>query len=372
MIPYKHAQVSYSSHGCVHSTKQMGLERLRAQEIETNSTEKEVIDENEERIAKMSSRDCRCDEPTRELQSNEDEVESSAEEAYAAWMVKHPSALIAFDRMMSIAKEKMVVVFLDYDGTLSPIVDDPDRAFMSDSMRSAVNKVAQYFPTCIISGRRRDKVYEFVKLTNVYYVGSHGMDIMAPLKPVDEIDSTLHEQAIKEKGNEGVLFQPAEEYLPMIEEVYSELKEKTKEIQGVLIENNKFCISVHFRRVDEEDWSLLENQVMDTMKNYPALLITRGRKVIEIRPSIKWDKGRALEYLLETLGFGNNDKTLPLYIGDDRTDEDAFKILQRRGQGYPIIVSSVPKDTEASYSLRDPSEVMSFLLHLFRWKKDSS
>ncbi|XP_065043369.1 probable trehalose-phosphate phosphatase 1 isoform X4 [Musa acuminata AAA Group] len=319
MIPYKHAQVSYSSHGCVHSTKQMGLERLRAQEIETNSTEKEVIDENEERIAKMSSRDCRCDEPTRELQSNEDEVESSAEEAYAAWMVKHPSALIAFDRMMSIAKEKMVVVFLDYDGTLSPIVDDPDRAFMSDSMRSAVNKVAQYFPTCIISGRRRDKVYEFVKLTNVYYVGSHGMDIMAPLKPVDEIDSTLHEQAIKEK-----------------------------------------------------DWSLLENQVMDTMKNYPALLITRGRKVIEIRPSIKWDKGRALEYLLETLGFGNNDKTLPLYIGDDRTDEDAFKILQRRGQGYPIIVSSVPKDTEASYSLRDPSEVMSFLLHLFRWKKDSS
>ncbi|XP_065043368.1 probable trehalose-phosphate phosphatase 6 isoform X3 [Musa acuminata AAA Group] len=338
MIPYKHAQVSYSSHGCVHSTKQMGLERLRAQEIETNSTEKEVIDENEERIAKMSSRDCRCDEPTRELQSNEDEVESSAEEAYAAWMVKHPSALIAFDRMMSIAKEKMVVVFLDYDGTLSPIVDDPDRAFMSDSMRSAVNKVAQYFPTCIISGRRRDKVYEFVKLTNVYYVGSHGMDIMAPLKPVDEIDSTLHEQAIKEKGNEGVLFQPAEEYLPMI----------------------------------EEDWSLLENQVMDTMKNYPALLITRGRKVIEIRPSIKWDKGRALEYLLETLGFGNNDKTLPLYIGDDRTDEDAFKILQRRGQGYPIIVSSVPKDTEASYSLRDPSEVMSFLLHLFRWKKDSS
>ncbi|CAL9119420.1 unnamed protein product [Musa textilis] len=356
----------------MHSTKQMGLERLQAQEIETNSTEKEVIDENEERIAKMSSRDCCCDEPTRKLQSNEDAVESSAEEAYAAWTVKHPSALIAFDRMMSIAKEKMVVVFLDYDGTLSPIVDDPDRAFMSDSMRSAVNKVAQYFPTCIISGRRRDKVYEFVKLTNVYYVGSHGMDIMAPVKPVDEIDSALHEQAIKEKGNEGVLFQPAEEYLPMIEEVYFELEEKTKEIQGVLIENNKFCISVHFRRVDEEDWSVLENQVMDTIKNYPALLITRGRKVIEIRPSIKWDKGRALEYLLETLGFGNNDETLPLYIGDDRTDEDAFKVLQRRGQGYPIIVSSVPKDTEASYSLRDPSEVMSFLLHLFRWKRDSS
>lgn len=66
----------------------MGLERLQAQQVETNSTEKQVIDENEERIAKMSSTDCCCGEPTRELQSNEDAVESSAEEAYAAWMAR--------------------------------------------------------------------------------------------------------------------------------------------------------------------------------------------------------------------------------------------------------------------------------------------
>ncbi|RZR94919.1 hypothetical protein BHM03_00023690 [Ensete ventricosum] len=149
----------------------MGLQRLRAQEIETNSTEKEVIDENE--IAKTSSRDRCCDEPTRELQSNDDAMESSAEEAYAAWTARFDHLnIISID---FIAKKKLVVVFLDYDGTLSPIVDDPDRAFMSDS------------------------VYEFVKLTNVYYVGSHGMDIMAPVKPVDEIDSALHEQATKEK-----------------------------------------------------------------------------------------------------------------------------------------------------------------------------
>ncbi|WOL02127.1 putative trehalose-phosphate phosphatase 6 [Canna indica] len=273
--------------------------------------------------------------------------------------------------MMSMAKGKRVVVFLDYDGTLSPIVDDPDCAFMSDSMRSAVDKVAQHFPTCIISGRRRDKVYKFVKLTNVYYVGSHGMDIMAPVKSLDHgINTSLHEQAIDEKGNKAVLFQPAEEFLPIIEEVYSELERKTKEINGVMVENNKFCISVHFRRVDEVDWRSLEDQVINTIKEYPSLCITRGRKVIEIRPSIKWDKGRALEYLLEILGFAS-DQTLPLYIGDDRTDEDAFKVLQRRGQGYSIIVSSIPKDTKASYSLRDPSEVMSFLLLLSKWKKHS-
>ncbi|KAF9592547.1 hypothetical protein IFM89_015568 [Coptis chinensis] len=74
---------------------------------------------------------------------------------------RHPSALSMFDWMMTPAKGKRVVVFLDNDGTLSPIVEDPSRAFMSDSMRSVVREVARYFPTAIISGRSRDKVQYF-------------------------------------------------------------------------------------------------------------------------------------------------------------------------------------------------------------------
>ncbi|KAG9141856.1 hypothetical protein Leryth_013972 [Lithospermum erythrorhizon] len=276
----------------------------------------------------------------------------------SSWMVRHPSALNMFEEIITASKGKQIVMFLDYDGTLSPIVDDPDRAFMSDAMRATVRKLARYFPSAIVSGRCRDKVYSFVRLAELYYAGSHGMDIKGPSKG-----------SKYKKGNQGVLFQPASEFLPMIDEVYQALLNKTKYTPGATVENNKFCISVHFRRVDEKKWSELAQQVKSVMKEYPQLRLTQGRKVLEIRPTIKWDKGKALEFLLESLGYANCADVFPVYIGDDRTDEDAFKVLRERGQGFGILVSKVPKETNASYSLQEPSEVMVFLRRLVQWKK---
>nr|GMD94053.1 probable trehalose-phosphate phosphatase J [Ipomoea batatas] len=112
--------------------------------------------------------------------------------------------------------------------------------------------------------------------------------------------------------------------------------------------------------------------VKSVIKEYPELRLSQGRKVLEIRPTIKWDKGKALEFLLEALGFANSNDVLPVYIGDDRTDEDAFKVLRERGQGFGILVSKAPKETDASYSLKDPSEVMYFLKRLVEWKARSS
>ncbi|KAG5534217.1 hypothetical protein RHGRI_022372 [Rhododendron griersonianum] len=200
----------------------------------------------------------------------------------SSWINQHPSALEMFEQITKASKGKQIVMFLDYDGTLSPIVDDPDRAFMSDAMRATVRKLARHFPTAI------------------------GTD------------------------HQVVLFQPASEFVPMIDEVYKALLEKTKFTPGAKVEHNKFCLSVHFRCVDE--------------------------KVLEIRPTIKWDKGKALEFLLESLGFANSVDIFPIYIGDDRTDEDAFKVLRERGQGFGILVSKIPKETSASYSLQEPSE----------------
>ena len=91
--------------------------------------------------------------------------------------------------------------------------------------------------------------------------------------------------------------------------------------------------------------------------------------MLEIRPVIKWDKGRALEFLLGALGFADRADVFPIYIGDDRTDEDAFKVLRRRGQGVGILVSKHPKDTSASFSLQEPAEVMEFLHRLVEWKQ---
>ncbi|KAJ7959301.1 Trehalose 6-phosphate phosphatase [Quillaja saponaria] len=287
---------------------------------------------------------------------------------YDSWLVKHPSALGSFDRIIKAAKGKRIIIFLDYDGTLSPIVDDPNCAFMSDEMRAAVCEVARFFPTAIISGRSRDKVKEFVKLSNVYYAGSHGMDIMVPAMPVKTCDGNLRNIVLNKKKNE-IIFQPAKKFLPAIREIFASLKDKTKEIQGARLEDNGFCISVHFRHVREEDYSLLEEKVKSVLENHSEFCLTGGRKVMEIRPSIEWNKGHAVEYFLDILGLSDSSNVLPLCIGDDRTDEDAFKVIQNRGQGYPIIVSSIPKDTKAGYSLRDPSEVLTLLQRLARWRK---
>lgn len=285
-------------------------------------------------------------------------VPTKDEGLLGSWMIKHPSALKMFEEITNASKGKQIVMFLDYDGTLSPIVDDPDQAFMSESMRRAVRNVARYFPTAIVSGRCRDKVYSFVRLAELYYAGSHGMDIKGPTKSCKN-----------KKRNQPVMFQPASEFLPMIDAVYKALSVKISSIPGATVENNKFCVSVHFRCVEEKSWTALAEQVRSVLKEYPKLRLSQGRKVLEIRPTIKWDKGKALEFLLESLGFANQNNVLPLYIGDDRTDEDAFKVLRDRGQGFGILVSKFPKDTNASYTLQEPSEVMDFLHRLVEWKR---
>ncbi|THU54485.1 hypothetical protein C4D60_Mb10t25580 [Musa balbisiana] len=228
----------------------------------------------------------------------------SEQDEQSAWMMRHPSALSKFEQITSATTGKQIVMFLDYDGTLSPIVDDPDSAFMSDTKKA-------------------------------------------------------------------VLFQPASEFLPLMNEIHKALLETTRSIAGAKVENNKFCVSVHFRCVDEKCWGVLVEQVVSLLKKYPELRLTQGRKVLEIRPTIKWDKGKALEFLLKSLGFADNKNVVPIYIGDDHTDEDAFKVLRDRGQGIGILVSEYPKDTNASYSLKEPYEVMEFLLHLVEWKRHS-
>ncbi|CAI9762353.1 unnamed protein product [Fraxinus pennsylvanica] len=286
--------------------------------------------------------------------------------AYCNWMTKYPSALASFEEIKNVAKGKQVALFLDYDGTLSPIVDNPDLAYMSNAMRDAVRIAANYFPTAIISGRSRDKVYEFVGLTELYYAGSHGMDIMGPVRSISN-DYENCDRSSDKQGKEVNLFQPASEFLPMIDEVFRSLVKTMKGVAGAKVENNKFCVSVHYRNVDKKSWKIVGQYVEEILKNYPKLRLTHGRKVLEVRPVLDWDKGKAVEFLLESLGLVDCDDVLPIYIGDDRTDEDAFKVLREGNRGYGILVSSMPKESNAFYSLRDPSEVMEFLKNLVKW-----
>ncbi|CAI5467523.1 unnamed protein product [Closterium sp. Yama58-4] len=320
------------------------------------------------------------------------DVERLKAAQYDAWMLKHPSALVSFDRLAALMEGRQVAVFLDYDGTLSPIVDDPDKAYMSSAMRAAVRGVAAHFPAAIISGRGREKVLSFVQLPELYYAGSHGMDIMLPACKKGEEGEANGEgeeggdaegdgagagedgrrgngggskgvrvqgaQSVDEKGHQVVLFQPASRFAGLMNQVCDELRERLKAVQGAHVENNKFCVSVHFRRVPEELWEQQAEVVTQVVAQHPELRTSHGRKVLEIRPVVDWDKGKAVAYLLTTLGLSGDDSVLPVYIGDDRTDEDAFKMLQERGSGCGIIVSAAPKPSAATFSLRDPSEVM--------------
>ncbi|KAK1376392.1 hypothetical protein POM88_032585 [Heracleum sosnowskyi] len=266
--------------------------------------------------------------------------------AYHSWLLSYPSALRSFDKITDFASNKKIAIFLDYDGTLSPIVDDPDCAYLSTDMRSAVRSVAKYFPTAIISGRSRDMVYNLVGLKELYYAGSH---------------VSLETHRAK------VLPSPAcKEFLPVIDEVFRTLERNTRDIEGAKVENHKFCVSVHYRNVSEKV-SLLgysAERVHNIVDDYPQLRLTHGRKVLEVRPVIDWDKGKAVEFLLNSLGLENSDDVLPIYIGDDRTDEDAFTVLRQGNRGYGILVSSTPKESEALFSLKDPSEVNDFLKSL--------
>ncbi|XP_059450612.1 probable trehalose-phosphate phosphatase J [Corylus avellana] len=287
------------------------------------------------------------------------------------WLTNHPSAVHTFEQMMRIAEGKQIVVFLDYDGTLSSIVNDPDKAFMTDEMRSAVDEVAKCFPTTIVTGRSRDKAVEFVKLKDLCYAGSHGMHISIPsafLKNATSVDQT---HITDEQGF--INFYAAKKFLYKLKKIKKKLQEKTKGIRGAIVEDNKFCISVHFRCVDEENVDNVKKIVDSVIKSYPDFRKGEGNKVMEVRPNIEWNKGHALGYLLNTLGFdAYNADVLPLYIGDDLTDEDAFKFIKNLGRGFPIVVSSMPKRTDASFSLRDTMEVMDFLTKLTGWRRSSS
>jgi len=86
-----------------------------------------------------------------------------------------------------------------------------------------------------------------------------------------------------------------------------------------------------------------------------------GKKVYELLPDIDWNKGKAVLWLLETLGL-EGWNVLPIYIGDDRTDEDAFRALEKPGVG--ILVSDRAQETSANYTLRNPEEVERFLQNI--------
>lgn len=252
-----------------------------------------------------------------------------------------PNALDQFDEITSRLAGKHPAVFLDYDGTLTPIVERPDLAILSEEMRTALHALGERCTVGIVSGRDLGDVKKLVGLDDIVYAGSHGFDILGPDgKQVRHDQAAAFTAAVKQAT---ALLQPA-----------------LADIDGALVEPKRYAVAAHYRQVADGDVEKVEAAVDRALEQVTDLHKTHGKKVFELRPRFDWDKGKAILWLMSALGQTDND-TLPFYVGDDLTDEDAFRAL--KGRGVTIFVGE-PQQTAAGYTLADTDQVGVFLMKL--------
>ena len=254
-----------------------------------------------------------------------------------------PSALLTDGDVLNPGS-RLPVIFLDFDGTLSPIVDHPDQAELPEDTAVTLDRLKSLCRIAVISGRDLPDVRRRVGIEGIYYAGSHGFDIVDP------------EQR---KIRTGV----GTEALPELDTAEKELRQKLHSISGAEVERKKFSLAVHFRRASDDDIPSVEDIVDQVHGNHKTLRKAHGKKIFELQPDVNWNKGKAVRRLLEIMDVNNRSRILPVYIGDDVTDEDAFRALRVDGVGI-VVHHGRPKQTFADYILTDPAQVNRFLIKL--------
>ena len=261
-----------------------------------------------------------------------------------------PSALEGEQEIRRHLDGRTPAIFLDYDGTLTPIVNDPAAALLPEDTRKVVERLAKRWTVTIISGRDLADVMNMVSIKGIAYVGSHGFDVVGA-------DGTHRDEKRWQR------------FLPALDSAEEHLRRPLGDIPGARVERKRFAIAVHYRTMDEAYLEALEERVDEAVARRPELRKTTGKKIFELRPDIDWDKGKSLLSLLEALDMNTGD-VLPLFIGDDVTDEDAFLAIRDRGIG--IVVGDEKRLTAAHYALHNPVEVRAFLETLITFSEGSS
>jgi trehalose 6-phosphate phosphatase len=262
--------------------------------------------------------------------------------------VSLPHALRDHDKFVTALEGRRPSVFLDYDGVLTPIVDRPEDARMSEEMRASVRALALRCPVCVVSGRDRGVVQELMGMYDLVVAGSHGFDIWDPVR------GTLRHEA-------------ATGFEELVEAVTARLRRETEGTPGVLVEPKRASVAVHYRLAGADDAAKVARLVRELLAERPdELKVTPGKMVYELQPKLDWHKGRAVDYLIDTLGLDNAD-TVPIYLGDDVTDEDAFRTLHGRGVSvYVGNPTALARPTDADFVVDSPAEVRLLLDQLAR------
>jgi len=254
-----------------------------------------------------------------------------------------------WNELKQILQSGRLFIFLDYDGTLAPIVRTPSQAMLSPATAKVLTALAKNknITLAVVSGRVLSDVRNRVGIKNIIYVGNHGFEIKSPqINFKSSVDQACRK---------------------IFEEIKKDLAKKMSIIRGIYIEDKGFTLSVHYRLADKKQIPLIKNiftQTIAASRAKKILKISAGKKVLEIRFASDCNKGKAVLWLVVRRQVVLRDKSiLPIYIGDDLTDEDAFKVL--RDKGLTILVGK-PRKSYAKYYVRNTQEVRKFLRMLVR------
>lgn len=239
---------------------------------------------------------------------------------------------------------KNIFLFLDYDGTLTQIVDSPRKAVLSISVKKVLRALARVprIQLAIVTGRSMCDIKKLVGIKKMIYVANHGLEIEAPgLKFVSPASNSLKK---------------------IVKNMSEELNDKLSGIQGIVVENKGLTLSIHYRLAASTDLMKIRDVLRINVEPYllrKKLKIDEGKQVLEVKPLVEWNKGDAVLWLLEKYEgkIGWKD-AWPIYIGDDTTDEDAFRAI--KGKGLTVFVGKLMK-SHARCFLRDHNEVEEFL-----------
>jgi trehalose-phosphatase len=231
-------------------------------------------------------------------------------------------------------------LFLDYDGTLTPIVSRPELALCPSEVKKHLETLRDLpgVYIAIISGRSLEDVREKVGVPGIIYVGNHGLEIENPVGRNKKILASGRRRELKR--------------------IAQHLQNSLEEIPGILFEEKGPILSVHYRNVPKE-FSTQVRQVVEAeiQQRRDRWKMASGKMVLEIRPKTDFNKGKAVRELIETFP---SPELLPIYLGDDKTDEDAFRVMKKRG--VSVYVGSGRDPSEADFFLQNPDEVQEFLL----------
>jgi trehalose-phosphatase len=239
-----------------------------------------------------------------------------------------------------------MLLALDYDGTLAGIADHPEDAHLDSTTAHMLRRLCERPDTniAVISGRALEDIRARVGIEGLYYAGNHGLEIEGPGL------QRVHAEAI--------------EIRPLLAACADMLRPLVEEIPGAILEDKGLTVSIHYRQVaDERAGENLRAIVAHTIAATPGLRVTTGKKVIELRPNVRWDKGRATRFLLDSLQAGAGSMLPVIFVGDDETDEDAFREIADRGTGV-VVGTAPPLTTAATAYVRTPGEVTELLAAL--------